>query len=289
MITLHDCWTFTGHCTHFDSINCEKWKTLCYDCPQSNQYPSSFLFDRSRKNYLQKQKSFHSLKNLNIVVVSKWLYSIEQQSFLAKFPTHVINNWVSIDFFRLLALEERKSYVPLANKFVILGVASNWNLNKGFDEFLQLSEKIDFDSRIVLVGLNKAQIDRLPSNVIGISRTENIFDLVQLYNRADAFVNLSREETFGMTTLEALACGTPAIVYDSTATPELISKETGFIVQKGNINGIIESINAIMRKGKSAYSVFCREKVVQHYSKQDRCQDYINLYRQLIEQNKHDN
>ena len=37
--TLHDCWSFTGHCMYFDFEGCDKWKYGCGDCPQKNVYP----------------------------------------------------------------------------------------------------------------------------------------------------------------------------------------------------------------------------------------------------------
>lgn len=74
--TLHDCWPITGHCTHFAFIGCEKWKSQCNNCPQKNSYPSSWLFDRSEKNFNLKKELFTSLPNLTLVPVSKWLAGI---------------------------------------------------------------------------------------------------------------------------------------------------------------------------------------------------------------------
>ena len=80
--TLHDCWPFTGHCAHFTFAGCARWKTGCFSCPQTRSYPSSFLFDRSRRNWERKRELFSAVKNLTLVPVSDWLAGLTKESFL---------------------------------------------------------------------------------------------------------------------------------------------------------------------------------------------------------------
>src|SRR5699024_8325988 len=97
--TFHDCWPFTGHCTYFESVNCERWKTGCHDCPLKKNYPASYFLDNSRWNYAKKKELFNGLKNLTIVTPSAWLKNYVTQSFLKDYPVKVIHNGIDIDIF----------------------------------------------------------------------------------------------------------------------------------------------------------------------------------------------
>lgn len=280
--TLHDCWPITGHCSHFSFIECEKWKTLCYDCPQKKSYPASYLLDRSKKNYHLKKELFTSLPNLTLVPVSNWLSDLLKESFLKDFPVKVIHNGINTDVFKPSHDSFFRKKYQLGNKTILLGVANVWSQRKGLNDFIELSKRLNSDYQIILVGLTKKQIKILPHNIMGIVRTESIKDLVHFYSNADIVLNISYEETFGMTTIEGFACGTPGIVYNSTASPELIDNSTGIVVEKGDINGLIEAIHQIKNKGKKAYTEACINRANDLFNKKDCFMEYINLYNSLI-------
>jgi glycosyltransferase involved in cell wall biosynthesis len=105
--------------------------------------------------------------------------------------------------------------------------------------------------------------------------------IAELYSAADVYVNLSAEETFGLTTAEALACGTPAVVYDATASPELVSPETGIVVRKGDVKGVAGAIGIIRGKGKETYAAACRERALKWFDKNKRVPEYLELYESL--------
>lgn len=280
--TLHDCWPITGHCVYFDFVKCEKWKTGCYDCPQKNAYPRSLFIDRSRENYSSKKLLFNSSKSLTIVAVSNWLANIVSNSFLSGYPIKVINNGINTSIFRMDYLNTVRSDYHLENKFIILGVSNGWNYRKGLSDFLELSKYIEPDIQIVLIGLSNQQISLLPSNIIGLNKTENIQKLIQFYSAADIFISTSVEETFGLTIVEAMACGTPVIVYNTTACPEVVSESTGIVVEKNNILALVSAIKTIRKNGKEYYSNSCKNRVKSLYDKRDRFLDYIKLYNNLL-------
>lgn len=217
--TLHDCWSFTGHCTHFQVPHCDKWQTECGKCIRSKDYPKA-IFSHAKRNFKRKKQTFCGVPNLTIVTPSKWLAELVKQSFLKEYPVQVINNGIDLTVFKPTASDFKEKY-GLQNKKVILGVANVWEKRKGFDDFLELAKLISDDYRIVLVGVTDEQLKKLPPNVIGIKRTNSATELAQIYTAADVYVSPSREETFGMTVVEAMACGTPAIVYNLTALSEL--------------------------------------------------------------------
>ena len=278
--TFHDCWSFTGHCTHFDHVNCNKWETYCSKCPQLKEYPKTYFIDRSHKNFNLKKRLFGSIKNLTIVSVSSWLDNVVSKSFFTNASREVILNGIDISKFTIT--EKIKKRVHLENKFTILGVATSWNSRKGLSDFKSLSKLLRENEIIVLVGLSKSQIKKLPKKIIGISKTENQLELSDLYNSSDVFLNLSVEETFGLTTAEALACGTPAIVYNSTASPELIDSKTGIVVKKNDISGLLDAIQEIKSKGKLFYSKSCRKRAVKLFNRDKRFKQYFELYNRLI-------
>ena len=242
--TLHDCWAFTGHCCHFSYIKCEKWKTQCYRCEQIHQYPRSIVIDKSRGNYLKKKELFSGIKDLTIITPSIWLANLVKQSFLYEYQIEVRYNEVNKEIFKPTPSEFRKEYGINDDRKMILGVASNWNERKGLNDFIRLSELLGKEYIIVLVGLNKKQMRLVPGSIVGIERTNSQRDLAKIYSAADVFVNLSVEETFGLATVEAISCGTPAIVYKNTGNEEIAKEYGGICVEYGlkNIIGAIKSV-----------------------------------------------
>lgn len=280
--TLHDCWAFTGHCAHFEFVGCEKWKTGCFSCPQTHNYPASFVFDRSRKNWEQKRELFSSVKNLTLVPVSDWLAGLVRQSFLGDKKILRIYNGTDTRTFspKANAAAVREKY-GLGNRFVALGCASAWGERKGLKHYAELSQRAGSDVAIVMIGVSPEIAKKLPPNIIAIPRTENIDELAALYSAADVVLNLSYEETFGMTTIEGFACGTPGIVFRATASPELVSDETGFIVAPGDVSGILAAMETIRSRGKSAYTDACRSRALACFRKEDRWAEYLSLFAAL--------
>lgn len=280
--TLHDCWAFTGHCPHFEFVGCQKWVTQCFNCPQYKMYPGSFFYDGSRSNYLNKKNAFNSVSNLTIVAVSDWLARLVRESFLGHHRLEMIHNGINTTTFMPVDPGDSISRFNLENQFVILGVASPWTEKKGLMEFLKLAETLGVNDTIVLVGLDAKTIKQLPENVVGIERTENITALISLYSTAHVFINPTFEDNFPSTNLEALACGTPVITYRTGGSIEAVDHNTGFVVNQGDIEGLIAAIEIIKRKGKEAFSDACRERVRQLFDANDRYSDYFNLYDSVL-------
>lgn len=274
--TLHDCWAFTGHCAHFDYVGCEKWKTGCYDCPEKKSYPSSRLLDKSKQNYLKKKEIFTGVKNMTIVTPSSWLAELVRESFLGEYPVKVINNGIDLKIFKPTKSNFREKY-NIEDKFIILGVANVWDRRKGFDYFIELSKLIKKDEIIVMVGLTEKQKRSLPDNIIGITRTNDVNELVEIYTAADYFLNPSLEETMGLVTVEALACGTPVIVSNSTAVPEVVNEKCGKIVLDNSTKGFY---SAIVNNDRDFSSIECI-KQAQKYDKQKMYKKYLNLYNEV--------
>lgn len=280
--TLHDCWPITGHCAYFTFVGCEKWKTQCYDCPQKTSYPASWLVDRSEKSYQLKKALFTSLPNLTLVPVSNWLSEILMESFLQDYPIKLIHNGINTCVFKPSSSKVFRSKHDLVHKFLLLGVASDWSPRKGLKNFIKLSKHLNSEYQIVLVGLSREQIEHLPENILGIERTESVEELAELYASSDVYVNPTYEDNFPTTNLESLACGTPVITYKTGGSPEAIDDLTGIVVEQDNIDKLIDAIEMVKNKGKQSYSEACVNRAHRLYKKEDRYQEYIELYNSLL-------
>ena len=241
--TLHDCWAFTGHCSYFSAVGCEKWKTLCRKCPQKKQYPKSSLFDNSKNNYLKKKASFTGVKKMEIITPSYWLSDLVKLSFLKDYPVEVRHNTIDTAVFKPTPSDFRKR-LDIENKKIVLGVAGVWDSRKGFSDFIGLSELLDERYVIVLVGLSEKQIKKLPKNVIGIARTNSAKELAEIYSAADVFLNLTYEDNYPTVNLEAQACGTPCITYRTGGSVESVPENN--IVEQGDLFAIKDILEKLI-------------------------------------------
>ena len=277
--TLHDCWSFTGHCAHFVGAKCNKWKTGCYHCPLKKSYPKSIGLDCSSRNYILKKSLFTSNKNLHIITVSQWLANFARQSFFKNNDIQVIHNGVNLKTFHPY------HYKP-SNKFRVIGVSSFWTKSKGLCDFFELRKRLDRDKYdITLIGMSEEQIKELPEGIEGVRKTSSILELARYYAEADVFVNPTYADSFPTTNLESLACGTPVIIYNTGGCPEAVDENTGIIVEQGDINELHKAVIFICQQGKNYYSDDCRVRAEQYFNRDDRFADYMKLYIECLRRN----
>lgn len=273
--TFHDCWAFTGHCPYFDLVGCEKWKAGCHDCQQKAHHPTSWLMDNSKWNWEKKKELFTALDSLTIVTPSKWLAGLVKESFLKDCRVKVINNGININDFKPTEGTFRKDH-GLENKKIVLGVSSTWCKSKGIDDFAELSKKLPDDYKIVLVGLSKEQLTTLPEQILGIERTDSVHQLAEIYTAADVFVNPTYEDNYPTTNLEALACGTPVITYNTGGSVEATMESGhGAVVKQGDINGLMESIFKHNSGTREKHSLFQCDANLNY-------KEYVKLYENVL-------
>lgn len=271
--TLHDCWTFTGHCAYFSAAGCSKWKTGCGGCAQKRRYPASFLMDHSAQNYVRKRNAFTGVDNLTLVTPSQWLTDLVKQSYLKEYPVQVIYNGINRDVFKPTPGDFREQYA-LQDKYIVMGAASTWDERKGLEDFIKLSEKLDESYAIVLVGITPEQEKSLPRKIIGITRTENPVQLAQIYTAADVLVNPTYEDNYPTVNLEAQACGTPVITYRTGGSVESVPEEC--VVEQGNVD-------ALARKIRRRDAV-CKQDLI--LDRESMLQNYMELYHRLLNMRK---
>lgn len=270
--TFHDCWAFTAYCPYFDIFECDKWKTGCKKCPQIKQY--SWFFDRSEYLY-NKKKSVIEGTDLTIITPSQWLAGLVKESFFKDYPVKVINNGIDLNVFKPTDSDFRKKH-NLENKYMVLGVAFGWGKRKGLDVFCELAKRLDNKRyQIVLVGTNDDVDKLLPKNIISIHRTQNQHELAEIYTAADLFVNPTREENYPTVNMEAIACGTPVVTFNTGGSPEMLDSTCGTVVEKNDIDGIYNEIKRVCET--QPYSKDDCLKRAERFDKNLRFTEYLNL------------
>lgn len=278
IITLHSCWDFTGHCCYFDYVKCEKWKKSCHNCPQKKEYPKSYFLDSSSWNYKNKKRLLNSISNMTLVAPSYWMAQTVRESFLSSFPVKVIHNGIDLEKFKSKRNKYFKNKYLCEGKSVLLGVANNWEKRKGLDTFIRLSKELPAGFQIILVGLTKEQRKRLPNNIIGLTQTDSIDELVELYSNASVFLNPTLEDNFPTTNLEALACGTPVITYNTGGSSECLNKDCGKVIDRGDYQSLKQCIITHDYPNNRMACI----KQSKKFNQEEKFKKYLDLYRSLI-------
>lgn len=234
--TLHDCWALTGHCAYFTYVKCAQWMTHCAyseSCPQPDAYPKTICKSNCARNFEDKRRIFTSVppERMTLICPSQWLADLVAKSFLKGYPVEVRHNTIDKAVFKPTPSDFRERY-GIGDRFMILGVASPWTERKGLGDFVRLAGELDSDRyAIVLVGLSAKQMKSLPVGIIGLTRTDSPQELAGIYTTADVFFNPTVEDNYPTVNLEAEACGTPVITYDTGGCRETIADVRSHVVE----------------------------------------------------------
>jgi glycosyltransferase involved in cell wall biosynthesis len=260
-------------------LNCEKWKTGCSKCPQYRKYPRAFV-DRTKTMWRLKRKWFSGIENMVITTPSTWLADLVKQSYLKNYPVKVINNGIDLSVFKPTYSDFRIRH-GLNGKFIVLGVAFGWGQRKGLDVFVEMSRRLDNQKyKIVLVGTDDNVDRQLPDHILSIHRTSSQDELAQIYTSADIFLNPTREDNYPTVNMEAIACGTPVLTFQTGGSPEIIDDTCGSVFIEDDIDVLEKEILRIAKE-----SPFSEESCLARARLFDKCvkfSEYVDLYRQLM-------
>ncbi len=274
--TLHDCWAFTAYCPYFDRAECDRWQTGCHHCPQHHRYPKSYI-DRSKTMYRLKKRWFTGLLDMTIVTPSRWLADLANRSYLRKYPVLVIHNGIDLEVFKPTESNLREKY-QLGDKRIVLGVAFEWSEQKGLDVLAELARRLDpKEYQVILVGTTPRTAACLPAQILSIHRTQNQTELAALYTLGDVLVNPTREEVFGLVNVEALACGTPVVTFDTGGSPEGLDKTCGVVVPRDDTDEMERQVRRICQTQPFSEEA-CRRRA-KLFDRQKKFEEYIALYR----------
>ena len=281
--TLHDCWSFTGRCAYYSDLACEKWKTACNHCPQLDTYLSSLFLDKSKTMHQDKKKWFTQFNNATILPVSNWLAGEVRESLLNCYTIQPIYNWINHSIFKPVVANNAAEHYNLdANKFTIICVSAYWTKNTvRLNDLIEFSRSIGNDYQIIVVGKMEDKSD-LPTNCIVIPYVDGKEELAKLYNFADVYLHLSTEDTFGLVLGEAMSCGTPVVVNNVTACPEIVGEGCGYAIESRNNSARIVAIQTIEKNGKSFYSKKFRERVIHNFDMKANINKIMDVYKNAI-------
>lgn len=271
--TLHDCWPFTGGCYYYSESGCDGFSTGCVKCPQ-NAANLDCRRNAVKREYDFKKKALTAVPDITFVTVSDWLVGEAKKSFLKEKEILAVHNGINAEVFKPLNL-------PKNDRFTVISVASYWTPRKHLDILLKLAKEL-YDIDFIVVGQISKEIDRTEyPNVRFYGRTASAEELCRLYNSADAFANFSTEETFGLVTAEAMACGLPVVAFNKTACGEAVGEDCGFVVN--DIDNYRDALLGLKNSDLSKYKDTCRKRVEEYYTTEIMCKQYADLYKKYFD------
>ena len=284
VITLHDCWYYTGKCCHYTNDKCYKWQAGCGNCIRLHKDNKSWFIDKTAEMWKTKRRLYDNIPSLTIIGVSDWIVNEAKKAPLFENARMIkrIYNGINDEVFYPHESNVRELY-NLENKNIVLAVAGGWSESKGINDILRLSTLLDDSYRIVLIGVYNGEI---PQNMINIPVTHNQKELSDWYAAADVFITMSKEESFGNVSAEALMCGAPIVCFDSTANPELVGENCGYVCQSDEVEEFKELVEKVINKGKKSFTESCVEFSKKNFGFDQYLNTYLELYRELLTENK---
>ena len=277
VLALHDCWFMTGGCYHYTATGCDKWLSGCKECDK---------FGKTAKKKYKINCDILEYAHPTVIAPSKWIEREANKSLIyERADIKMIYNWIDSETFYPRDSLHIRQKLGIGNRTMILGVSAVWSPVKGQSEMIKIADAMP-EAAVVLVGKQPKEI-KYPSNVITVEFTDSKEELAEIYSAADVFFNPSRQETFGLVSGEALACGTPLVVYNTTACPEFVTEYTGVIMDTGI--GVVEAVKTMLDKNNRYTRDFvknkCREFVETNFNMQKNIDRYIELFNELCAEN----
>lgn len=282
VITLHDCWYFTGKCSHYAIVKCERWQESCGKCPLNKKEQKSLFFDKTSKVLKEKTERLLKLKNLALVGCSQWIAKEVKKSKLKSANIDVIYNGVDTQIFTPHQSTIREEF-GITDEFVVLGMADKWYNEQNREIVEKLFENFNDKVKFIIVGCKEEQKTYFSKfdNVLPIGYISDRKLLSDIYCSADVFVNLTRADTLPTVNMESICCGTPVITFECCGSPELIDNECGFVVKEGDVQMLIDSIE----KMKEEPLNFDVKKQQQKFDKNECYKKYLDIYKNVSELN----
>ena len=289
IVTLHDCWFYTGGCFHYTAAGCSQWLTDCKNCPKQKEDTPAFFSKRSAKILADRKKYLLAIPRLYITGVSKWMAHEAQRTFLKDTPNYVIPNGIDMDVFKPTSSDFREC-LGLEGKYVILGPASKWLLPVNKQVLIDFVAMMKDDEVLLLFGVwSENQLNYLKSlsllnhKVKTYGYTKDRTELAQLYTMADVFANVTREDSLSLINVEAQACGTPVVTFDQTGPKETVDDVNSYSVPVGDVQKFYETIQKVKQHTTVDTADLCRSFVLKQYDMCKQYQLYIELYKKLGE------
>lgn len=279
IITLHDCWFYTGGCSHYTSAGCNKWLKSCGNCPRRYQEIPAYLWDGSRQILHDRQKLFNKIKNLYVIGVSQWIIDEAKQTIFKNAKCSVIHNGIDTTFFHPSSSNIRQK-LGIENKFVILAPSNKWFLNVNRETLNYFATHLTDDMCMIFFGSGCIE-SLLSEQMINYGFISSREEIRNMYSAADVMLNCTREESLSLLNIEVQACGTPVVTYSNTGVKETVDGICSFAVKDGSPESMWKAMTEIKTKGKSFFSHSCISWVNKEFNKEKNYLKYIDLYKSM--------
>ena len=280
IITMHDCWFFTGGCFHYTNADCCRWQTGCGNSPKQKLDTPALLYDASASILKDREKYLNAISRLVMVGCSDWVANECRKSVLKHKNICTIHNGFDLSIFKPSPSNWRER-LGIKERFVILGPAGKWFSAVNKETYDYFVNHMTEDMVLVLFGC-KAINPTAPSNVKQIGFICDPKEMAEVYSMADVMVNCSREDTLSSLNIEAQACGTPVVTYEATGSKETVNGRCSFVVETGNYSALFDMTNKIKRIGKENIGVNCIRWIIKNFEMNNSYLKYIDLYKRLI-------
>lgn len=281
IVTLHDCWFYTGGCTHYTSAGCKKWLNNCGNCPQRYKEFPSYLLDGSSSILKSRKELFGNIKKLTAVGVSHWITEEASKNIFKNAMCITIHNGIDTTFFHPTKTDIIYN-LGLNGKFIILAPSNKWFLDINDDTFKYFASKLTDDMCMVFIG-NGFDERRVTDRMINYGFVSSREEIRDVYSAADVMINCTREESLSLLNLEVQSCGTPVVTYSNTGVKETVNGKCSFAVADGVPEALWDAMMMIKSNGKKTYSKQCIEWVKSNFDKEMNYKKYIELYRNTLE------
>lgn len=285
--TLHDMQAITGHCAH--SLDCERWHGDCGKCDHLDYYPA--LDVDSSSAVLQEKKTVYEQCRFTIVTPSRWLQEKVEKSILGRHDVRLIYNGIDTAVFRPLPTQEIRRRYGIARDellFLTSSVGGQNNPHKGWDYLQKAVEQLRIKRDFVMVCIGSEEKTETIDGIKWIY-TGHLSDekkIAEWYSTANLFLFPSIAENFPLVLLEAMACGLPAVVFDTGGIPEIIEhKSTGYIARYKDVEDFISGIEFFIsdRKKLKEASAAVLKRVSGSFTQDRMMNEYMKLYLELLE------
>ncbi|PIG93294.1 glycosyltransferase family 4 protein [Gloeocapsopsis sp. IPPAS B-1203] len=288
VFTLHDMWSFTGHCTY--SYDCDRWKTGCGKCPYPDVYPQ-IEKDNTRLEWRLKNW-IYSQSNLTVATPSRWLYEQAKQSILNRFPIHHIPYGIDTQAYQPLDPEQCRAHlgIPRGKKVLMFGADSLTERRKGGDLLAQalqnLPSGLKAETMLLIFGNSGAAIAQtVGMTTIDLGYLTSDESKTIAYSAADLFVFPTRADNLPLTLQESIACGTPMISCKIGGVPDLVRPGiTGYLAKPENAQDLCDGIVYLLEEQNLREQMRhnCRAIALSEYPLELQAKRYLELYNQLV-------
>lgn len=287
--TLHDFWPMTGGC-HLPGT-CQRYKESCGCCPQLG---SNRERDITRFVWEQKQRHWQAT-DMTLAATSGWVAECARSSSLFR-QRHieVIPLGLDLNVFKPIDKAWARTVLnwPQDKHIILMGAFGlTSDRGKGFHHMVEAADILagrGRSERMELVLFGQSGPDVATATALKTRHLGRLLDEVSLalvYAAADVFVCPSKEECFGQTVLEAMACGTPCVAFGVGALPELVENGvTGYLARPQDAEDLALGIEWVLADPARhrGLSLASRAKVERQFSAERAAQRYKELYTSLL-------